>query len=133
MTQSRAATTPVDRHHEEASWHAIKPSGPFDIAFLGSPCQPFCHAGKHISNDSKIGITINGLRLAVRTRAFVIVMENVPGIVRNNGGTTWSWCLEILSGARYRIYHHEVEELVSVLHGAVDQGKHLLKLDVCGC
>ena len=92
----RACVLPPGLYKEEAADPELQHHGPFDVVMLGSPCQPFCHAGCHEHRDARIQITSNGLRIAVRRQPSWIILENVPEIVRHNNGQTWDLCLQRL-------------------------------------
>ena len=87
----------------------LRSLGDVDLVHLSPPCQPFSSAGRRDPNDPRIQLTFDGLGLAVKLQPMVITMENVPNLLQHLGGTTWSTCLGILTGAGYDVHFEVVD------------------------
>ncbi|MER9852582.1 MULTISPECIES: DNA (cytosine-5-)-methyltransferase [unclassified Mesorhizobium] len=78
---------------------------PHDILCAGFPCQPFSKAGDQLGFDCPqwgdlFDYVINILE---RRRPRFLIIENVPNLMRHNGGQTWSAVCRRLEQCGYAI------------------------------
>lgn len=76
-----------------------------DILCAGFPCQPFSKAGEQLGFDCpQWGDLFDYLILILaRHQPRFLIIENVPNLMRHNGGETWKAVCQRLDGAGYRI------------------------------
>ncbi len=82
--------------------HGIKPAGdirvafedvpPHDILCAGFPCQPFSKAGeqKGFECPQSGDLFDYVVKILKRHRPRYLILENVPNLMRHNGGETWN-------------------------------------------
>ncbi|MEW6629525.1 MAG: DNA (cytosine-5-)-methyltransferase, partial [Pseudomonadota bacterium] len=78
---------------------------PHDILCAGFPCQPFSKAGKQAGlacgKDGDLASVIVSWARAARPR--YLLLENVPNLLRHDGGRTWRWLSQELRHAGYSL------------------------------
>jgi DNA (cytosine-5)-methyltransferase 1 len=70
---------------ERAELKAQTGAGSIDVLFGGPPCQGFSYGGRHDPEDPRNELLTHFGRLVSELRPRYFVVENVPGILRNNG------------------------------------------------
>lgn len=102
--------------------HGLKPFGdicdidpaelpPFDIVCAGFPCQPFSQAGHRRGfDDSREGrgtmfAQVMRVALGGKRKPSVIVLENVRGLLRHDGGQSFATVCGQLAEAGYAVVH----------------------------
>ena len=94
----RSLTTEEVPHHE--------------ILTAGFPCQPFSKAGDQLGLDCPDGGDLfeHVLRVLRSRRPDYFILENVPNLLRHDGGRTWSYMMEALTSddLGYAVDHHRV-------------------------
>lgn len=93
----------------------IKPAGdiraahdkvpPHDILCAGFPCQPFSKAGEQLGfGCPQWGDLFDYvMMILIRHKPRYLIIENVPNLMRHNGGKTWIAICQRLEQAGYRI------------------------------
>lgn len=78
---------------------------PHDILCAGFPCQPFSKAGEQLGFACpQWGDLFDYVvRILVRHKPEYLLIENVPNLIRHNGGRTWERVLATLRGVGYDI------------------------------
>lgn len=77
--------------------------GPIDIVCAGFPCQPFSCAGKKMGlGDPRGGMFFHVMRFVSHHKPRVVILENVPGLLRNDNGKTFDMIMNCLSDVGYR-------------------------------
>ncbi len=76
-----------------------------DILCAGFPCQPFSKAGRQAglaceTNGDLASIIVSWARAA---RPRYLLLENVPNLLRHDGGRTWRWLSQELRHAGYSL------------------------------
>lgn len=76
-----------------------------DILCAGFPCQPFSKAGRQAGlscerNGDLASVVISWARAA---RPRYLLLENVPNLLRHDGGRTWRWFSQELRHAGYSL------------------------------
>lgn len=76
-----------------------------DILCAGFPCQPFSKAGRQAglaceTNGDLASIIVSWARAA---RPRFLLLENVPNLLRHDGGRTWRWLSQELRHAGYSL------------------------------
>ncbi len=76
-----------------------------DILCAGFPCQPFSKAGEQRGFDCpQWGDLFDYMiKIIERHKPHFLIIENVPNIMRHDGGQTWSKVRQRLQGAGYEI------------------------------
>ena len=96
--------------------HGVKPFGDIrlvqpenvpdhDILCAGFPCQPFSKAGDQLGLDCPQygNLIVYILAILDRHKPEYLIMENVPNLMRHEGGRTWIEIKRRLVGAGYEI------------------------------
>lgn len=93
---------------------------PFDIITAGFPCQPFSTAGLKRGFEDKTRGTLffDVCRIAAARRPKMILLENVKGIVRHDGGRTLRAILDCLQEIGYTAHWQVVD---SIRYGLAQQ------------
>lgn len=78
---------------------------PHDVLCAGFPCQPFSKAGFQkglacVKNGDLAGVIVDWARTA---RPQYLLLENVPNLMRHDGGKTWRWFTQELRHAGYSL------------------------------
>lgn len=76
-----------------------------DILCAGFPCQPFSKAGSQAGlncakNGDLAGVLVDWARAA---RPRYLLLENVPNLLKHDGGRTWRWLSQELRHAGYSL------------------------------
>jgi len=89
-----------------------------DILIAGFPCQPFSIAGfsarRHFgvpegfADNEKGRLISEVIRILRGKRPAFFILENVPNLIRHDGGRTWKCILAQLEEAGYSVYSHLV-------------------------
>lgn len=94
---------------------AIKPHGdirmshvdvpPHDILCAGFPCQPFSKAGEQLGFDCPQSGDLFDymIKIIEKHEPSFLIIENVPNIIRHNGGDTWIRVKQRLADVGYDI------------------------------
>lgn len=84
---------------------AIEQVPSHDILCAGFPCQPFSKAGDQKGFDCPQWGDLFDYMIQIiqRHEPSYLIIENVPNIMRHNGGSTWSRVKERLRGVGYEI------------------------------
>lgn len=78
-----------------------------DVLIFGSPCQSFSIAGRRLGLDDPRGnVTLECLRVVGELLSRWVVIENVPGILSDDGGRTLGTILAILGQFGYGFAYH---------------------------
>jgi DNA (cytosine-5)-methyltransferase 1 len=73
-----------------------------DVLTAGFPCQPFSNAGKNRGLDDARGTLFFEVARILRDKKPAgAILENVPGLVTNNGGRTFGTIISILADCGY--------------------------------
>jgi DNA (cytosine-5)-methyltransferase 1 len=72
-----------------SSWRKLDFPRRIDIVIAGPPCQGFSTAGARRENDPRNGLLLVPIEVAIRVRASVVVVENVPGALTGSPSTYW--------------------------------------------
>jgi DNA (cytosine-5)-methyltransferase 1 len=82
----------------------------FDILCAGFPCQPFSIAGKRQGGlDERAKILPKILEIALLKKPKVILLENVPHLLRFDGGDFFMRLKDELAGMGYRTFHEVID------------------------
>ena len=74
----------------------------FDMLCAGFPCQPFSAAGKELGfADARGTIFFKLLEIIKVKKPSIVFLENVPNLVRHDGGNTYKTILDSLSESNY--------------------------------
>ena len=74
----------------------------FDMLCAGFPCQPFSAAGKELGfADTRGTIFFKLLEIIKAKEPGIVFLENVPNLVRHDGGNTYKTILDSLSESNY--------------------------------
>lgn len=80
---------------------------PHTILCAGFPCQPFSKAGEQLglscSRDGDLFSYI--IRILKYHLPPIIILENVPNLLRHNSGSTYSWMASQLTKLGYEVAH----------------------------
>ena len=78
---------------------------PHDILCAGFPCQPFSKAGNQLGFDCpQWGDLFDYVvMILARHKPRYLIIENVPNLIRHNGGKTWRAVCDRLDRTGYRI------------------------------
>ena len=81
-----------------------------DILCAGFPCQPFSKAGdqKGFQCPDWGDLIDYVIRILRYRQPALFIIENVPNLVRHNGGETWSNIKIRLESAGYNVYDHRL-------------------------
>lgn len=100
--------------------HGLRPSGdirtayndipPHDILCAGFPCQPFSKAGeqKGFSCPESGDLFEYVVRILKKHNPRYLIIENVPNLMRHDGGKTWENILDRLDKCDYAIDFHRL-------------------------
>jgi len=78
----------------------------FDILCAGFPCQPFSQAGYHKGFEDERGtLFFQAMKFAKLHRPKIIVFENVPGLLRHDGGKTFKRMISEIEDEGYKTTH----------------------------
>ena len=119
-------------------------NGKIDVLVGGTPCQSFSVAGKRLGLDDPRGnLTLEFLRLVGRIRPRWVVLENVPGLLLDDGGRTFSTVCNALEGFGYEVGARKVDargwgvpqrrRRVFVVAGPRGSARSALRRDPEGC
>lgn len=98
------------------AWHGDIPHGDItgvnvneiprhDALFAGFPCQPFSHAGKRLGFDDTRGtLFFEVARIIDFHQPKYVLLENVKGFARHDGGRTLEIVKRVLSEAGYSVH-----------------------------
>lgn len=76
----------------------------FDMLCAGFPCQPFSAAGKELGfSDARGTVFFKLLEIIKSKRPAIVFLENVPNLVRHDGGHTFSVIIHSLEDAGYSV------------------------------
>tara|TARA_Y100001958_G_scaffold81433_1_gene55052 strand:+ start:8009 stop:8839 length:831 start_codon:yes stop_codon:yes gene_type:complete len=77
-----------------------------DILCAGFPCQAFSHAGKHLGFDDARGVLFLEIIRFVRARKpKILALENVPGLLKHDGGRTFETITNAIRAEGYVVHH----------------------------
>jgi len=75
-----------------------------ELCLAGLPCQAYSVAGRGRGlDDSRANVFVGLLKLLRAKRPEVCLIENVPGLVKQDGGRTFRFIRECLKGLGYRV------------------------------
>lgn len=78
----------------------------FDMVCAGFPCQPFSQAGQNKGFDDPRGTILFKLNeIIVSKRPKIVLLENVPNIIRHNKGKTFSTIVNSLEEVGYCVFY----------------------------
>jgi DNA (cytosine-5)-methyltransferase 1 len=95
-----------NENYEPSDAQSVEPKDipDFDLLTAGFPCQSFSIAGKRKGFDDERGnLFYEIVRIVSERKPRYILLENVPGILSNDGGRTYATILDTLSELGYRI------------------------------
>lgn len=98
-----AANHGIDPHPDIAG---VDPAGvpAHQLCLAGLPCQAYSVAGRGRGlKDSRADVLVGLLKLLRARRPAVCLIENVPGLVNQDGGRTFRMIRECLKGLEYRV------------------------------
>ena len=82
----------------------IKTIPDYDILCAGFPCQSFSQCGKQKGFDDVRGtLFFNVMNFVEHHRPKIVILENVPGLLTNNNGKTFSKMKQTIEEAGYKI------------------------------
>lgn len=74
----------------------------YDVLCAGFPCQPFSRAGRGAGfGDSRGSMFSHVMRFVRENVPKVVILENVPGLLRHDGGKSFGLIVSELEGAGY--------------------------------
>ena len=78
-----------------------------DILLAGFPCQPFSNIGKRegFSHETQGTLFFDVLRILKEKQPKMFLLENVKGLLTNDGGNTFKVILKSLNDLEYSIFH----------------------------
>lgn len=78
-----------------------------DVLLAGFPCQPFSNIGKRegFSHKTQGTLFFDVLRILNKKRPKMFLLENVKGLLTNDGGKTFEVILESLKDLRYSVFY----------------------------
>ena len=79
---------------------AIRSVGPIDMLSGSPPCTDFSSAGGRVERDTHAGLTIAFAKIAVAVRPRLVVLENVPELLRSRA---WADACELLMCEGYSL------------------------------
>lgn len=99
--------------------HGITPEGdirkvnietipPHDVLCAGFPCQPFSKAGDQDGFGCKLwgDLFEHVIGILGRHAPEFVLLENVPNLLKHDGGKTWERVVQLLRGAGYESQSH---------------------------
>lgn len=90
----------------------IEPSTvePYDILCAGFPCQPFSQCGQHkgFEDQTRGTLFFNIITLINYHKPKIVVLENVQGLLKHDGGKTFTTIQLQLKNAGYTVAHKVV-------------------------
>jgi DNA (cytosine-5)-methyltransferase 1 len=94
-------------------------TGTVDLVCGGFPCQPFSVAGKRLGRDDLRGnLFWNALDFTLHVGADTLIVENVPGLLSSDKGSTFG---EIITDLAEAGFHHIEWRVVDSQHFGVPQ------------
>jgi DNA (cytosine-5)-methyltransferase 1 len=76
----------------------------FDMLCAGFPCQPFSVAGKELGfHDPRGTVFFKILEIIKAKQPNIVFLENVPNLIRHDGGKTYKTILKSLDDAGYML------------------------------
>ena len=94
------AAANLDLGNVEAAVARIREAGHVDLLAASPPCTDFSSAGSRQERSTVAGLTISTARIAAALGTRVVVIENVPEMVRSG---CWADARETLVGAGYSL------------------------------
>ena len=75
-----------------------------ELCLAGMPCTPYSVAGRGRGlDDGRANVFVGLLKFLRAKRPECVLIENVPGLVRQDGGRTFRFIKECLKGLGYRV------------------------------
>ena len=103
--------------------------GPIDVVIGGPPCQAFSIMGQNRPDDPRALLIREFVRLAIGVEPSLIVMENVPGILRGAGRCLFDEAREAITRSGYRT---AVWDLDASNHGTPQRRRRVFLIAVRG-
>ena len=83
----------MDLGDVEGAVEAIRGVGPIDVLSGSPPCTDFSSAGGRVERETHAGLTLAFAKIAVAVRPRVVMLENVPELLRSHAWTEASGLL----------------------------------------
>jgi DNA (cytosine-5)-methyltransferase 1 len=100
----------------------------YDILCAGFPCQPFSQCGKHKGfNDDRGNMFFNIMKFVNYHKPKIIILENVSGLLKHDGGNTFQRIKNEIEIANYTITY---KVLVCSEYGIPQMRKRLFIIGV---
>ena len=90
----------MDLGNVEGAVAAIRGVGPIDVLSGSPPCTDFSSAGGRVERETHAGLTVAFAKIAVAVRPSVVMLENVPELLRSRA---WTEASGLLVGAGYSL------------------------------
>ena len=90
----------MDLGDVEGAVEAIWSVGPVDMLCGSPPCTDFSSAGGRVERQTHAGLTVAFAKIAVAVRPRVVMLENVPELLRSHA---WTEASALLVGAGYSL------------------------------
>lgn len=78
---------------------------PHDILCAGFPCQPFSISGRQDWRNDRRNLFLEIIRIALKRKPRLILLENVPNILSIGNGQAARWIYESLESIGYTVTH----------------------------
>jgi len=122
------AAIALDLEDADAAVSAVRAQvGYVDLLSGSPPCTDFSSAGGRVERETHAGLTVAFARIAVTLRTRVVLIENVPELLRSRA---WSEACELLVGAGYSVV---VVRVNSAACGVAQVRRRVFVLCVLGC
>lgn len=114
------ANFPPQQWYDDLTTRDNKVAPKVDLYVAGFPCQPFSNCGKMEGFKDLRGrgtIFFDICDYIEEQRPRVFILENVQGVLRNDGGRTWTTILETLKALAGNAYEVTWEKMNTKEHG----------------
>jgi len=120
-------TRQMDLGDVEGAVEAIRGVGPIDVLSGSPPCTDFSSAGGRVERETHAGLTVAFAKIAVAVRPRVVMLENVPELLRS---CAWSEASALLVGAGYSLV---VLRINAAACGVAQVRRRVFVLATLGC
>ena len=79
-------------------------AGVVKAVLFSAPCQPYCQCGARVAGDQRVQVMVQGIKIILRIRPLVIVLEQVPEFLTCKWNPVWkTFVLPALEDADYHV------------------------------